>query len=92
MTTQVTSILLVVVVVILTAILSLVGIQLFLIFKEIRRSLQKTNKILDDASLISQSVAKPIASFSDFITGLRSGGDLVKFFLKKEKEEEKNNG
>lgn len=76
-------ILLFLVVTILTALLSLVGIQVIHILKEFHETVKKTNKILDDVQLISSSVAKPIAGISGFITGLKSGTDLINLFLKK---------
>lgn len=89
-TMQLTQILLVIVVVALTTILSLVGVQVFLILKEFRRSVSKVNKILDDAGVVSESVAKPVSSLSGFLTGLKSGTDVVRFLLKERKEEKRN--
>lgn len=71
-------ILLVLVVTCLTTLLVFVGIQVIYILKELRSSMRKLNKILDDASLISESVAKPIAGVSGFLTGIQSGAKLVK--------------
>lgn len=89
-TMQLTQILLVIVVVALTTILSLVGVQVFLILKEFRRSVSKVNKILDDAGIVSESVAKPVSSLSGFLAGLKSGTDVVRFLLKERKEEKRN--
>jgi hypothetical protein len=72
-------ILLIIVVLILTAILTLIGVELFFILREFRETVRKVNKILDDTGLITQSVAQPIAGFSGFLTGLKSGAGLVKF-------------
>ena len=83
---ELTQVLLVIVVVVLTGILSLVGVQLFLILKEVRLSIRKLNKILEDAGVVSESVAKPAASLSGFLTGLKGGADLVKLLLKDKKE------
>lgn len=71
-------ILLVLVVTCLTTLLVFVGIQVIYILKELRSSMRKLNKILDDAGLISESVAKPIAGVSGFLTGIQSGAKLVK--------------
>lgn len=62
-------ILLIVVVVTLTVILSVIGIQVFFILKEFRESMKKTNKILDDAGEISESISKPISALSNSIVG-----------------------
>lgn len=86
-------ILLIIVVSTLTVLLTIIGIQVFFIFQEVRRSIQKMNKILDDAGLISESVAKPISSISGSLVGL-SGitgvlGWLANWKKKKIKEEVK---
>jgi hypothetical protein len=70
---------------VLTAILTACGIQIYYVLKELRESVKKVNKILDDAGIVSSSVAKPIAGISGFITGLKSGAEIVKI-LKGEKE------
>jgi len=79
-------ILLFLVVSILTTVLTLSGIQVYHILKELRETVKKTNKILDDVELISYSVAKPIAGVSAFISGLKGGMDVVNLFMKNKKE------
>jgi len=89
-------ILLFLVVSVLTTLLTLAGIQVIHILKEIRETVKKTNKILDDTGLITSSIAKPITGISVFITGLKSGTDLINLFLRKKSLskpiEENNNG
>ncbi len=79
--------LLVVVVTSLTTLMIFVGIQVVYILREVRESMEKVNKILDDAGLISESVAKPIAGVSGFLTGIQSGAKLMKLFRDDKKEE-----
>lgn len=80
----------------MTTLLTLAGIQVIHILKEIRETVKKTNKILDDTGLITSSIAKPITGISGFITGLKSGTDLINLFLRKKSLskpiEENNNG
>lgn len=78
---DIVQIVLVIVVVVITAILSFIGVQTYLILKEVRESVRKTNKILDDAQEISRSVAKPISSLSDVITGASGLTSLLGWFL-----------
>jgi len=85
-------ILLFLVVTVLATLLSLVGIQVIHILKELRETAKKTNKILDDFQSISSSIAKPIVGISGFITGLRSGTDLINLFLKKKTAAELSKG
>ncbi len=75
-------ILLFLVVSILTTLLTLAGIQVIYILREVRETMKKTNKMMDDFQLISSSIAKPIAGVSGFITGIKSGTDIVNLFLK----------
>lgn len=72
-----------IVVLLLTTILSLCGVQVFFILKESRELVKKLSKILDDMGIISSSVAKPISGISGFITGLKSGSELVRALLGK---------
>lgn len=72
-----TQILLATTITVLTVLLVALGIQVFFILKETKRTLDKINKILDDASLVSGSVARPIVGFSNFLEGLKSFGNLV---------------
>jgi hypothetical protein len=75
-------ILLLLVVTILTTLLTLAGIQVIHILREVKETVKKTNKMLEDFQLITSSIARPVAGISGFITGLKSGTDLVNFFLK----------
>lgn len=86
---EVTQILLVIVVLALTSIMSIVGVEVFFIFKELRQSMKKINKMLDDVGLITESIAKPIAGFSGFITGLKSGADAIKLLTRDNRKKEK---
>ena len=84
--------LLIIVVTTLTILLTVVGIQVFFILKEVRRSVEKMNKILDDAGTISESVAKPISSLSSSIGSLSGIVGLLGWLItrtKKEKEKGK---
>lgn len=76
--------LLVLVVTALTTLLVFVGIQVVYILREVRESMRKINKVLDDAGLISESVAKPIAGVSGFLTGIQGGAKLMKLLKEKE--------
>jgi len=73
----VNQILLLLVVLSLTVVLVISGIQVIKLLSELRQTLKKANSVIDDAGLITSSVAKPIASASTFIMGLKSGVDLL---------------
>lgn len=91
---EITQVLLIVVILVLASIMSIIGVEVFFIFREFKKSMKKFNKMLDDVGLITESVAKPIAGFSGFITGIKSGADAIKLLTKdtkkkKEKTSEK---
>lgn len=87
---DVTQFILISVVVSLTVVLIIIGIQTISILKEFKISISKMNKILDDANTISSSVAKPISAASGFLLGLRGGrviNSAIKILRKHKKEE-----
>lgn len=91
---EITQVLLIIVILALASIMSIIGVEVFFIFRELKKSMKKFNKMLDDIGLITESVAKPIAGFSGFITGIKSGADAIKLLTrdtkkKKEKTSEK---
>jgi len=60
-----------------------VGIYVILILKEFRKTVEKTNKIIDDAGVISESVAKPLAALAGVVTGIKEGSSAIKKILSK---------
>ncbi|PIU02175.1 hypothetical protein COT66_01855 [Candidatus Shapirobacteria bacterium CG09_land_8_20_14_0_10_49_15] len=65
-----TQILLVVIITVLTVLLTAVGVQVFLILKEVRHSVEQLNKILNNAGEVAAAISRPIASLADSVTGL----------------------
>lgn len=63
-----------------------VAVQLILILKDLKTSILKVNKILDDSGQVSESIKEPIVGLSKFLVGLKSGASVLNFF-KKFKEE-----
>lgn len=84
-----TQILLISVIVVLSILLLVVGIQVLFILREVQKSIQKVNKMLDDAGEISESIAKPIASLSNSITGVSGVAGLLGWLVSKKKKKEK---
>lgn len=87
-----TQILLIIVVSVLTAVLAVIGIQIFLILKEGRRSVEKVNKMLDDAGTISSAITKPIASLSNSLSGLSGISGLLGWLVNRKKKNEDKRG
>jgi hypothetical protein len=66
------------VVIVLTILLVVLGIQVFFILRELRKTVEKANKVLDDTGMITESVSKPISSLSTLAMGLKTGARIAK--------------
>ncbi len=78
-----TQLVLAVVVVIVTTMLSLVGLQVVKILQELRKTIEKMNKVLDDTGVISESVSKPINMVSTMLMGIKGSNKIVKMIKDK---------
>ena len=57
---------------------------------ELRKTIDKTNKILDDAGVITESVSAPISSLSSLAMGVKTGAVIAKILnRKKHKKDER---
>jgi len=86
---DINQVLLIVVIVTLAILLCIIGVQVFFILREVQKSIQKMNKMLDDAGTISESIAKPIASLSGSIVGASGIAGLLGWLIKRKKSKEK---
>ena len=66
------------VVIILTILLVVLGVQVFFILRELRKTLEKVNLVLDDAAMITESVSKPLSSLSSLTMGLKTGATIAR--------------
>lgn len=71
---------------ILMALFVFLGVQVWLILKEMRSSLQKVNKMLDDATKVTGTVSEGFTSAAGVISGLKAGLSLFSAFRKKQEE------
>jgi phosphoglycerate-specific signal transduction histidine kinase len=78
------------VVIVLTILLVVLGIQVFFILRELRKTIDKANKVLDDTGTITESVSKPISSLSSLAMGLKAGAKIARILNadKKHKKDE----
>lgn len=78
------------VVIVLTILLVVLGIQVFFILRELRKTIDKANKVLDDTGTITESVSKPISSLSSLAMGLKAGAKIARILNgdKKHKRDE----
>lgn len=70
------------VVVILSILLCVLGIQVFFILRELRNTVTKANKVLDDTGVITHSVSGPISNLSTLTSGLKAGVFIASFLKK----------
>lgn len=72
------------VIIVLTVLLVGLGIQVFFILSELRKTVSKANKVLDDTGQITESVSRPISSLSSLAMGIKTGATFLNI-LKKNK-------
>ena len=85
---DITQIVIIVSLIAITAIIIISGIFLVRLLKDLSVTLKKTNLILDDAHLITDSVAKPISSFSEVLMGLKNGFSFFSNLTKDKKKDD----
>lgn len=64
------------VIIILTMLLVILGIQVFFILTEVRKTVSKTNGILDKADSITESVQTPLSAISTIALGVKATSAL----------------
>lgn len=66
------------VIVILTILFIVLGVQVFLILKDFRLTLKRTNNILENVEKVSTGVTGSFTSLSDMLGGASTIGSVVK--------------
>ncbi len=84
--TEPVQILIFAVVVLLTSVMVIIGWQIYLILSEIRKSLIKTNIMLDKAVAFTDNVQRDVNTFSE---GIKAVLSIVRIFINR-KEKHKN--
>ena len=75
-------VILVIVIIFLTVLLFALGVQVFFILKEFKKTVSKANKVLDNTSIITQSVSAPISSLPSIAAGIKAGTTFISLFKK----------
>jgi hypothetical protein len=73
---------LLVVIIVLAILFLALGVQVFFILREFRKTVNKANKVLDNTDVITGSVSAPISSLSGIVSGIKSAGPIINFFKK----------
>jgi len=83
------------VIIVLTILLLVLGVQIFLILKDFRKTIKKANKVLDDTGQITETVSGPLSNLSGLAAGIKTGISFINLFKKNKKnhkKEEEDNG
>ena len=70
------------VIIALSILLLILGIQVFLILREVRKTLRKTNKVLDNAGIIAESIATPVSTLSSLVMSIKTGISFANWLKK----------
>lgn len=62
---------------VLTILLVVLGVQVYFILKELRETISKTNKVLDNADSITENIDAPLSALSTLALGLKSSSLLT---------------
>lgn len=73
--------------IVLTALLVMLGVQAFFILKDFRKTLHKANDVLDDTHSITEKVSEPLQSLSGVMTGIKTGAMIAKLLKTKDKND-----
>lgn len=68
-----TQIVLVVVISVLTVLLTVISIEVFLILRELWKASKKFNDVLEDTHTVTHAIAEPVAEASELVLGLKNG-------------------
>ena len=71
-----------IVIIVLTIFLLVLGVQVFFILRDLRKTVSKANKVLDNTNVITQSVSAPISSLSSIAMGIKTGSSFISLFKK----------
>lgn len=79
------------VIVVLTVLLVILGVQVFFILKDLRKTINKTNQVLDNANSITENIEGPLSAVSSLAMGLKGGSllaaaKLIKSLLGRDRE------
>lgn len=69
--------LMIIVVVVLTGLLLVLGIQVYLILNEFRKTLSKANKVIDDIEMLAESIANPISKLVALTSSFKAGSMIA---------------
>lgn len=76
------------VIVLLTILFVVLGVQVFYILRDLRQTIGRTNIILDDVEKITKGISEPVSALSNMISNASTLGTIAKILslFRKKKE------
>lgn len=87
---DITQTLLIVVITVLTILLAVIGVQVFFILRDMRATVKKTNKILEDTSSMTANFKRPFSSMTSLANGIKTGLEIISML--RERKEKSSRG
>lgn len=78
--------LLLIVIVVLSLVLIALGVQVFFILRDFRKTVRKANKVLDDTGIITESISGPVSNLSMLSSGIKAGAFIASLLQGKKKK------
>ncbi|MBI2018332.1 hypothetical protein HYS96_01360 [Candidatus Daviesbacteria bacterium] len=75
----------------LSVFLTITGIQVFFILRDLKKALDRLNRVLQTGEEIAEDLEKPVAAASGLITTLGAGAKALRNVVKREKKKVPNN-
>jgi len=63
---------LLIVILVLTILLVILGVQVFFILRELRQTISKTNKVIENAGSITENIEAPLSALSSLALGVKA--------------------
>lgn len=73
--------------ILLTSLFLALGVQVWFILKEMRGSIQRMNKMLDDAGKVTGAVGEGVSNMSGLMNGLKAGLQIATSLRSKKGDE-----
>ena len=71
-------------IVLLSVFLTVTGVQVFLILRDLKKALDKLNKVLETGEEIAQDIGRPMAAASNLVSSLASSAKALTDGFRKE--------
>lgn len=76
------------VIILLTLLLLVLGVQVFFILRELKRTVVRATKVLENTEVITESVSEPMSFLSGLFLSTKSLSAISKILKKRDKDKE----